>query len=187
MELIDNELKIRPFKDSDSKTLANLCNNKKIWDNLRDYIPFPYTENDSIEFIKYCQGENPQLTFAIEYKGEFVGSIGLVRQKDVYKLTAEIGYWIGEPYWGLGITTNAVRLITEYGFNNLGLVRIFTGVFDFNKGSQKVLEKAGFKLECIFEKSVFKNNKICNEYRYGLLNKTPHNNDFIPPSVWRSL
>ncbi|MFY9228802.1 MAG: GNAT family protein, partial [Bacteroidales bacterium] len=97
--------------------------------------------------------------------------IGLVRQTDVYKLSAEIGYWIGEPYWGMGIATKAVRLITEYGFNTLGLVRIYTGVFDFNKASQRVLEKAGFNLECIFEKSVFKNDKICDEYRYGLINK----------------
>ena len=151
MELIDNELKLRPFKVSDSKRLAEFCNNKSIWDNLRDYMPFPYTEKNATEYIGYCQSKNPLLTFAIEFSGEFVDSIGLVRQTDVYKLTAEIGYWIGEPYWGLGITTKAVRLITEYGFNHLGLVRIYTGVFDFNKASQRVLEKAGFKLECIFE------------------------------------
>lgn len=171
MELIDNKIKLRPFTDSDSKRLAELCNNKKIWNNLRDYIPFPYTETNAIDFIKYCQTENPQLTFAIEINGEFAGSIGLVRQPDVYKLTAEIGYWLGEPFWGMGIATKAVRLIVEYGFNNLGLVRIYTGVFDFNKASQRVLEKSGFKLECIFEKSVFKNDKICDEYRYGLINK----------------
>ena len=171
MELIDSELKLRPFKESDFKRLAELCNNRKIWANLRDYIPFPYTEDNAKDFIKYCQNESPQFTFAIEFNGGFVVSIGLVRQTDVYKMSAEIGYWIGEPYWRMGITTRAVRLITEYGFNNLGLTRIYTGVFDFNKGSQKVLEKTGFKLECIFEKSIFKNDKICDEYRYGLINK----------------
>lgn len=169
MELLDKELKLRPFKDSDSIKLSELCNNKKIWDNLRDYIPYPYSENNAIEYIEHCNKENPQLTFAIEFKGEFVGSIGLIKQQDVYKLTAEIGYWIGEPFWGMGITTRAVRLITNYGFNNLGIIRIYSGVFDFNKASQRVLEKSGFKLECIFEKSVYKNNKICDEYRYGLI------------------
>ena len=134
-------------------------------------MPFPYTEDNANDFIKYCQGENPQYTFAIEYNGEFVGTIGLVRQTDIYKLTAEIGYWIGEPYWGMGIATKAVQLITEYGFNELGLVRIYTGVFAFNKASQRVLEKVGFKLECIFEKSVYKNDRIYDEYRYGLINK----------------
>ena len=171
MELIDKEIKLRQFKKSDSKKLAELCNNKKIWDNLRDYIPFPYSENNAIDFIKHCWTENPQVTFAIEINGELAGCIGLVKQTDVYKLTAEIGYWLGEPFWSMGIMTKAVRLITEYGFTNLGLIRIYTGVFDFNKASQKVLEKAGFKFECIFEKSVLKNNKICDEYRYGLINK----------------
>ncbi len=169
MEIIKNELKLREFKNSDAKKLAELCNNRKLWDNLRDYIPFPYSEKDALDYIEFCQSENPQQTFAMEYKGEFVGAIGLVKQSDVYKLTAEIGYWLGEPYWGQGIMTTATRLITEYGFNNLGLVRIYTGVFSFNKASQRVLEKAGFKLECIFEKSIFKNNKIYDEYRYSLI------------------
>jgi RimJ/RimL family protein N-acetyltransferase len=111
--------------------------------------------------------ENPPCTFAIEYMGELAGCIGLVKQTDVYKLSAEIGYWIGEPYWGLGIATTAVELLTEYGFHQLGLVRIYSGVFDFNKASQRVLEKAGYQLEGIFEKSVIKNGKICNEYRYA--------------------
>lgn len=171
MELTDNTIQLRPFRLSDSEILAALCNNRKIWDNVRDYIPFPYTEKDAVDFIEHCICEDPQVTFAIEYYSEFAGCIGLVRQTDVYRLTAEIGYWIGEPYWGQGIATRAVRLITDYGFNDLDLVRIYTGVFDFNKASQKVLEKAGYKLEYISEKSVFKNNKICDEYRYSIINK----------------
>jgi len=169
--MIDGNLNLRPFIDSDANALAMLCNNIRIWNNLRDYIPFPYTEQNATDFIKYCQNENPQLTFAIEYNGEFAGSIGLVAQTDVYKLTAELGFWIGEPFWGKGIATKAVRLMTEYGFNNLGLIRIFAGVFDFNKASQRVLEKTGFKLEATFEKSIFKNHQICDEYRYGLINR----------------
>jgi [ribosomal protein S5]-alanine N-acetyltransferase len=170
MQLTNNEIKLRQFEASDLKRLAALCNNKKVWDNLRDYIPFPYTENDAFDFINYCLKEDPQVTFAIEYNGALVGCIGLVKQGDVYKLTAEIGYWLGEPFWGLGITTRAVRMITAYGFSTLGLVRIYTGVFDFNKASQRVLEKAGFKLECIFDKAIIKNGKICGEYRYALIN-----------------
>ena len=171
MNMTDNNITIREFRDSDLKELAEHCNNKKVWDNLRDYIPYPYTENDAKEFIDFCKSENPQQTFAIEFNERFAGCIGLVKQSDIYRLTAEIGYWIGEPYWGNGIATKAVKLITEYGFNKLKLIRIYSGVFDYNKGSQRVLEKAGFKLECIFEKSLFKNNRIYDEYRYGLINK----------------
>lgn len=169
-ELTSKDLKLRGFKNSDKNRLSELCNNKKIWDNLRDYVPFPYSDQNAEDFIKNCQQEDPQVTFAIEYKGEFVGSIGLAPKTDVYKLTAEIGYWIGEPYWGQGIATKAVNLIVDYGFDKLNLVRIYTGIFDFNKASQRVIEKAGFKFECIFEKSVYKNGLICNEYRYAKIN-----------------
>lgn len=171
MELTTFNIKLRPFQKSDSKRLSELINNKKIWDNLRDYVPFPYSEKDASEFIDYCRQQNPQTSFAILYHEELAGSISLVRQSDVYSLTAEIGYWLGEPYWGLGIMTNAVRLITEYGFSTLNLVRIYTGVFDFNKASQRVLAKAGYQLEGIFERSVIKNNKICDELRYAIINK----------------
>lgn len=169
MIITNNQLTIRPFYVYDAKSLAKLCNNKKIWDNLRDYIPFPYSEKNAIEFIKSCQTESPQQTFAIEFKGEFAGSIGLVKQTDVYRLSAEIGYWLGEPFWGKGIATEAVKLITEYGFSHLGLIRIYSGVFDFNKASQRVLEKAGFTLECIVQKAVIKNENVCDEYRYVLV------------------
>jgi RimJ/RimL family protein N-acetyltransferase len=170
MILTGKQIALRPFDEKDIQPVARLCNNKKIWDNLRDILPYPYTEQHAKEFIGTCRREDPQLTFAIEYEGNFAGCIGLVKQTDIYKLTAEVGYWIGEPYWGLGIATQSVCLIVDYGFNQLGLIRIHSGIFDFNKASQRVLEKAGFKLEGIFEKSVLKNGKICNEYRYSKIN-----------------
>lgn len=166
----DNKIKLRQFCHNDIKSLAELCNNKKVLDNLRDFIPYPYTEKDAEEFIGFCSNENPAVTFAIDCNDKLVGCIGLIPQKDIYRLSAEIGYWIGEPYWGLGIATHAVRLIVDYGFQNLNLVRIFTGVFDYNIASQKVLEKVGFKKEGIFEKSIIKNGQIFDEYRYGLIN-----------------
>lgn len=158
---------LRKFSPDDQVVVASLCNNKNIWDNVRDYFPSPYTEQDALEFIQTCQQEDPQTTFAIEYRGELAGCIGLIKKTDVYRLGAELGYWIGEPYQGLGIATEAVKMITEYGFGQLGLVRIYSCVFDFNKASQKVLEKAGFKLEGIFKKSIVKNGRICDEYRYA--------------------
>lgn len=169
-ELISGNILLRPLVDSDKNRLAELCNNKKIWDNLRDSIPFPYTVNDAVNFIKLCQKQDQNVTFAIEFKGELCGVIGLVKQTDIYKHSAEIGYWIGEPFWGKGIATAAVNLIVGYGFNDLNLVRIYTAVFDFNKASQKVLRKAGFILEGIFDKSVSKNGRIFDEYRYAKVN-----------------
>ena len=164
-------IEIRPLKLSDKSQLAKLANNKKIWDNLRDYIPFPYEETDAEFFINLTKEEEPKQTFGIEYKGEISGVIGLVIQKDVYKKSAEIGYWIGEPFWGNGIATKAVELITEYGFDNLGLNRIYSGVFEYNVASMKVLEKNGYEKEGIFKNAILKNDEICDEHRFFKLNE----------------
>jgi len=168
---LEEKIKIRHLKLSDKSELAKLANNKKIWDNLRDYIPFPYTESDADFFINLTKGEDPRQTFGIEYKGKLSGVIGLVMQKDVYQKSAEIGYWIGEPFWGNGIATKAVKLITEYGFNKLDLNRIFTGVFEHNRASMTVLEKNGYEKEGIFKNAIIKNDKVFNEHRFYKLNK----------------
>lgn len=171
MDLINTNVRLRRLSVADKQVIARLCNNKNIWDNLRDSFPIPYSEKDAEEFIKLCMDENPAATFGINYKGDFAGVVGLVKQKDVYRLTAELGYWIGEPFWGLGIATKAVNLIVQYGFDTLGLMRIYSGVFEYNKASQRVLEKAGFNLDCILEKAVIKNGIICDEFRYSILKK----------------
>lgn len=158
---------LRPLKDSDKTVLSELANNKKIWDNVRDLLPFPYTVNDAISFINQTKSENPQMNFAIEYDGNLCGVIGLNAQQDVYKKTAEIGYWIGEPFWGKGIATEAVSLMTEYGLDELGYIRLYTGVFSFNKASMKVLVKNGYQLEGIFKNAIYKNGQVCDEYRYA--------------------
>jgi [ribosomal protein S5]-alanine N-acetyltransferase len=170
MMMLENEnITLRPFQQSDAAQIATLCNNKNVSDNLRDMIPFPYQLSDAEFFIGLCQQENPQTTFAIVADGTVVGCVGLVLQSDIYRLNAELGYWIGEPYWGKGIATKAVSLLVEYGFGQLGLERIYSGVFQTNKASQRVLEKAGFKLDCVFERSVVKNGQILNECRYSKL------------------
>lgn len=164
-------INIRPLQTSDKADLAKLANNKKVWDNLRDYIPFPYEESDAQFFINLTKDKNPQQTFGITYKQTLCGVIGLVIQKDVYQKSAEIGYWIGEPFWGKGIATKAVALITHYGFNELYLNRIYTGVFQYNIASMKVLEKNGYQKEGIFKNAIIKNNKVCDEHRFYKLNE----------------
>lgn len=170
--MINQEVKIRRLRSSDKQELAKLANNKKIWDNLRDYFPYPYNESDAEFFIQSTEQENPKQNYGIEYRGKLCGVIGLIVQKDVYKKSAELGYWIGEAYWGKGVATKAVELITEYGFDKLGLNRIYTGVFEYNIASMKVLEKNGFEKEGIFKKAVLKNEKVCDEHRfYKLMSK----------------
>jgi [ribosomal protein S5]-alanine N-acetyltransferase len=165
--LQEGNIILRPLYGSDANILAQLANNKKIWDNTRDYLPFPYGIDDAISFIKLTQKETPQTTFAIEYDGQFCGVIGLVGQSDVYKKTAEIGYWLGEPYWNKGIATVSVKLITDYGFNQLGFIRIHTGVFEYNIGSMNVLTKNGYSKDGVFKKSILKNGQIFDEHRFS--------------------
>ncbi|MBE0653673.1 MAG: GNAT family N-acetyltransferase [Bacteroidales bacterium] len=147
--------------------MAELANNEKISINLRDGFPHPYTVDDAERFIAICNQQSPPTVFAIEFKGTYVGNIGLHKGEDIYRKSAEIGYFLGEPYWNKGIMTKAVNLICEYGFDELDIVRIFTGVFDYNLASQKVLEKCGFEREAIFKKAVVKKGNIYNEVRFA--------------------
>ena len=170
--LSDGDVSLRPFHKGDKYRMAELANNKKISINLRDGFPHPYTLTDAENFIQKAMVQQPVSTFAVKFKDAYVGNIGLHRESDVYRKSAEIGYFLGEPYWNKGIMTKAVKLIYNYGFNELELSRIHTGVFDYNIASQRVLEKCGFKKEGIFKKAVWKNDKFCNEIRYALLRKS---------------
>ncbi len=166
--MLQNEkIILRSLKDEDALALAQLANNKKIWLNVRDALPHPYTLEDAVFFINLIKDEITPFSFAIEYDGAFCGMIGLTPQKDVYRLTAEIGYWLGEPFWNKGIVTKAVALITDYAFNELCFIRIHTGIFEYNIASMKVLEKNGYKKDGVFEKSIIKDGKIINEHRYS--------------------
>lgn len=167
------EVRLRRLRRADIPELARLANNRKIWDNVRDYLPHPYSEKDAEFFISSKVAEDPQITFAIEYQGSFAGVIGLEPQQDVYAHTSEIGYWLGEEYWGKGITTKAVQLATDYAFNTLGLHRLYAGVFEHNKGSMRVLEKAGYIKEATLKGAVKKNGVIINEELYSILNVGP--------------
>jgi ribosomal-protein-alanine N-acetyltransferase len=166
--LTEELVTLRALKKFDKNLLAELLNNKKIIVNLRDLIPFPYKKEDAVFFINLKKDENPLITFAIEYDKQFAGIISLIPQNDVYQKTAEMGYWLGEPFWNKGIVTTAVKLITRYGFDQLNLIRVFAGVFEYNLPSMKVLEKNGYKKEGVFEKAVFKNGQIWDEHRYAI-------------------
>ncbi len=154
---------------SDAEALAAMANDKRIWNNLRDYFPHPYQLADAREFIETMAQEDPPHTFGIYYQEQFAGVAGLNAQPDVYKKSKEIGFWLGEPYWGKGIATRAVKLLTSYAFEYLDCNRIHAGVFSNNPASMKVLENAGFAKEGVFKLAVWKNDDFWDEHRYALL------------------
>lgn len=161
------DVRIRELIDSDLVKLSEYADNEKVSINLRDAFPKPYTLKDAENFKKMIDSQNPKIFFAIEFQGEYVGNISLSVGDDVYRKSAEIGYFIGEPFWNKGIATKAVSLITNWGFENLDIVRIHTGIFEFNKSSQRVLEKCGYSKEVVLKKSVCKNSEIYDEIRYA--------------------
>jgi ribosomal-protein-alanine N-acetyltransferase len=165
--LTNENVTLREFTADDKYRLAELANNPKISINLRDGFPNPYTVADAENFLHKYAGLESSLVLAIEYNGVYVGNIGLHKATDVYRKSAEIGYFLGEPYWNLGIMTKAVNLICDYGFKTLDIVRIHAGIFEFNPASMRVLEKCGFKNEAVFEKAITKAGKIYNEIRYA--------------------
>lgn len=162
-------VRVRPLKKSDRKAIAKYANNKKIWQNLRDIMPYPYTLEDADNFLEIVAMEDPVSTFAIEYKSKFSGVCGLNLETDIYRNSCEIGYWVAEPFWSKGIATQAVLWLIEYAFNELGKVRIHTGVFEYNKPSMRVLEKCGFEKEGVFKKALTKDGKFYDEVRYALV------------------
>jgi len=165
--LNDGMVRIREFADSDVSAMAVIAGNENVTRNLRDGFPNPYTEDDAREFIERCRKSDPPMVFAIEYMGEYVGNIGIMMGTNVYRKSAEVGYFIGEEYWNRGIATRALNLIISYAFENFDLVRLHTGVYEYNKASQRVLEKCGFVKEGVFRKAVYKKGEFLNEVRYA--------------------
>jgi ribosomal-protein-alanine N-acetyltransferase len=159
-----NSIILRPWQKQDAQELAAVANNKNIWNNVRDALPSPYTVMDALQWISHVNEQKPLLNFAIVYQGQVVGSIGCKPKDDVARKTIEIGYFVGEHYWGKGVATEAVRLLVDFIGTRLDVVRICAHVFAQNKPSMKVLQKNGFYLEAINRKAVFKNNELIDDY-----------------------
>lgn len=161
---------IRNLRETDAENLAKYGNNKKIWDNMRDYFPNPYKLEDGVSFIKMIQEKEPITTFAISYEDELVGIIGYNLQTDIYRHSAEIGYWLAEPFWGRGFISKAIKLTIEHAFSVMDIKRLYTTVFEHNLASKRVLEKTGFVYEGKGINAVVKNGEYYNDLRYSLLN-----------------
>ena len=152
-------------------SVSKYANNEKIAGRLRDSFPYPYTEEDAEWFVKDCMEKEGKTQFsrAIVIDGEAVGSISLLFGDDVYSRSAELGYWLGEPFWRKGIMTEAVQKMCEEAFRRYKLIRISSEPFSTNLASRGVLEKAGFTLEGIKRKSIFKNGCIQDSYLYSII------------------
>ncbi len=163
--------RIRKWKLSDAAALAVAVSNKKILDNLRDGLPYPYTEQDGENYISEMLSANEDETFAfaITADNKVIGSIGVFRQENIHRRTAELGYYISEEYWGKGIMTEAVKQICEYVFSKSDIIRIYAEPFAYNIASCRVLEKAGFQYEGTLRNNAVKNGKVIDMKMYSIL------------------
>ena len=161
--------KLRPWQPGDEAALVKYGNNRAIWRNLGDRFPHPYTAKDAADWVKSSNAGSPAIFLAIASADEAIGSIGLIPQDDVHFRSAEVGYWLAEPFWGQGIATRALTTFSDYALANFDLVRLYAVVFEWNPASARVLEKAGFTLEARMRKSATKDGHTIDEFLYALV------------------
>ena len=158
---------VRDWKPSDKTSLLRVANNRNIWRNLAHRFPHPYTELDANHWFSLLRSSPQPTHWAIELDGEAVGGIGVDIGDGVYVKSGHFGYWLGEPYWGRGIMTAAVRATSDYLLNELDLVRLEAPVFEWNPASMRVLEKCGFAREGVLRQGVFKDGQIIDAVLYA--------------------
>jgi [ribosomal protein S5]-alanine N-acetyltransferase len=168
IELRDGDVVVREWRDADASALAPLADDREVWINLRDLFPHPYRISDARQFVARAQRLKPPTWFAIEAGGALAGGIGYAARTDVERIGAEIGYWLGRAFWGRGIMTSAVRLVTAYAFAaDPALQRVFALPFASNAASARVLEKAGYLREGTLRRSVIKDGRVLDQWMYA--------------------
>lgn len=160
---IDKTFILRPLMFEDAESMAKQLNNKKVWDNLRDGLPHPYTIEDAKTFIELQHNEPSFTCYGIVVDGKLVGNIGFTRNHDVERFSAEVGYFIGEDYWGKGIMSAALAGAVADYFATTDVIRLYATPYGHNKASARVLENAGFMFKCVMTKAAYKNGQFTDE------------------------
>ena len=158
---------IRPWSLDDLSSLVRHANDRAIWQQLRDRFPSPYTDDSGRGFLSMVTSQPDAMVWAIEVDGHAAGGIGLERKSDVERVSAEIGYWLGQSYWNRGIVTDAVRSVTAHALHTFDLSRIFALPFADNMASQRVLEKAGYVVEGRLRQSAIKDGRLKDQVMYA--------------------
>ncbi len=169
MEMRLRTCTLRSWRPTDLDALVRLGNNPLIARNLRDLFPHPYTRDAGKLWLEAVLRADPRTRWAIAAGGEFAGSIGVTPKSHEERCTAEIGYWLGEPFWGRGIMTEALTAVTRYAIDTHGLTRIYALPFAWNVPSCRVLEKAGYVLEARLRKSAIKDGSITDQLQYAFI------------------
>lgn len=167
MQINIGEWQVRSHDADDAESLVRYANNRNVSRNLRDAFPFPYTLADANEWLARVIQASPETNFAIASSSEVIGGIGLTFGSDVHRRSAEVGYWLGEPFWGRAIATAALQAVSEYAFAQHDLVRLHAAVYEWNPASARVLEKAGYVFEGRLRQSVTKDGQTIDQLLYA--------------------
>jgi RimJ/RimL family protein N-acetyltransferase len=160
---------LRPYRDGDQADMVRHANNPNVARHLRDLFPQPYTWADADGWIRRVAKEKPTLNFAICDEDKVIGGIGLMPGADIHRVSAEVGYWLGESYWGRGIAAAALLELTQYAFATLAeLNRLFAYVDEHHTASIRVLEKGRFRREGHLVGAAIKHGHIHNQFLYAL-------------------
>lgn len=160
---------LREWRLEDAVSLARNISNMNIWNNVRDGLPYPYTERNAGEYLRVVNEKPYVQDFAIVIDHEAVGGIGFIPLCDVERYSAELGYWLGEDYWNRGIMSEAIRLVVEYVFRETDIIRLFASVYEYNPASMKVLEKAGFTKQAVLRDAAVKNGKVIDMHYFDIV------------------
>jgi RimJ/RimL family protein N-acetyltransferase len=158
---------LRPWEPADAESITALLGDHDVWINLGDRVPHPYKLEHAHQFIAFASAKSPTENFAIVVDDRAIGSVGIFPGEGMNRVSAEIGYWLGKPYWGRGIMTEAIKAMTKYAFENFQLTRIFALAFARNTGSIRALEKAGYVREGSLRQAVIKEGVVLDDYLYA--------------------
>ncbi|WP_321296858.1 GNAT family N-acetyltransferase [Marinifilum fragile] len=160
---------LRKWQKGDEDNLVKYADNPAVAKFLKDSFPKPYTYSDAVNWVRFANRTTDSYNLAITLNNKVIGAIGIERQKDVYRKSAELGYWLGEEYWNRGIMTNVVKEMVELAFQNFPIVRLYAYVFSDNKASSIVLGKAGFELESVQSSAIYKNGQFMDQMVYTIV------------------
>jgi RimJ/RimL family protein N-acetyltransferase len=157
---------LRPWRVTDAESVARHADDREVWRNMRDRFPHPYTLDDARQWLQFVATVPSGTNFAIDVGGAAVGGISFEPLSDVFRVGAELGYWLGQAHWGKGITTDAVRMVTDHLFRHFDFIRVQASVFSWNPASARVLEKAGYTLEATNRRSMIKEGEVGDRWLY---------------------
>ena len=164
------EARLRPWHRDDAAALTEHANDRSIWLNSRDRFPHPYVLADATHYLEAATAASvSDLHLCMEVDGEAAGSISVLFKSDVERRSAELGYFLGRRHRGGGITSAAVRALTEHAFAHFDLCRVYAMMHEHNLASVRVVEKAGYELEARMRKAITKDGQTFDALLYALV------------------